>query len=295
MPHARANGIEIEYESIGEGEPLLLIMGLGAQLVMWPDEFCRTLAERGFRVIRFDNRDVGLSTKLHDLGKPRVRRLLVRALLGLPIESPYTLLDMADDTVGLLDALDVDAAHVVGVSMGGMIAQTLSIVHQSRVRSLTSIMSGPGNRLTVLGGKPGAMLTLLRPPPRTREEAVEREIEFFTTCGGSGYPADRDLMRIQAERAWDRGPNPPGFARHIAAILATGDRSAALRFVRAPTLVIHGDEDPLIRPAAGRATARAIPGAKLRIIPGMGHSLPRGLWPRLIDEVATHVHTANGG
>ncbi len=293
MPRARSNGIEIEYETIGEGEPLLLIMGLGAQLVLWPNEFCERLADRGFRVIRFDNRDVGLSTKLHDMEKPRVKRLIVRALLGLPIEAPYTLLDMADDTTGLLDALELRDAHVVGVSMGGMIAQTMSIVHQSRVRSMTSIMSGPGNRLTVLGGKPSAMLTLLKRPPKTREEAVEREIEFFTTCGGSGYEPDLDLLREQAERAWDRGPNPPGFARHIAAILSTGDRTAALRFVRAPTLVIHGDEDALIRPVAGRATARAIPGASLRMMPGMGHALPRGLWPRIIDEIATHAHGAS--
>ena len=173
---------------------------------------------------------------------------------------------------------------MAGVSMGGMISQTLAITHPSRVRSLTSIMSGPGDRRSMLG-KPFAMRALLCPPPRTREAAMDLEVDFFKLCGGSRYPVDVKLMRSQASRAWDRGRNPRGIARHMAAILATGDRRGALRFVRKPTVVIHGDEDPLVLPAAGRATARATPGAKLRMVPGMGHHLPRGAWPIVIDEI----------
>jgi pimeloyl-ACP methyl ester carboxylesterase len=291
MSTAQANGIQIEFESLGEGEPLLLIMGLGAQLVMWPDELCQQLVARGFRVIRFDNRDIGLSSKITEGGRPPVRRMLFRTLLGRPVKAPYTLLDMADDTVGLMDFLGLRDAHVVGASMGGMIAQTMAIIHQSRVRSLTSIMSGPGDRMTFLG-KRSAVRPLLRPPPRTREAFHALWLEFFRKAGGSGYPVDEVHLRQQTSRAWDRDPGPPELARQTAAIFASGDRRPALRLVRAPTLVIHGSDDPLIRPAAGRATARAIPRAVLRELPGMGHYLPRALWPVLVDEIARHCHGA---
>jgi pimeloyl-ACP methyl ester carboxylesterase len=283
-----ANGIDIEYESMGTGEPLVLIMGIGAQLVDWPQGFCQMLVERGFRVIRFDHRDVGLSTRFPHARVPRVRKLIARWLLGRQVPAPYTLSDMAADTAGLLDALGIDSAHVLGVSMGGMIAQTLAIEHPSRVRTLTSVMSTTGERRGFLS-RPHALRALLMPAPRNRDEAMDRAVAFFRTVGSPQYPFDEAAMRERAGRAFDRGMDPRGFLRHMAAILASGSRRRALRRVRAPTLVIHGQADPLIPVAGGRSTARAIPGARLRVIPGMGHDLAEGLWRRLVDEVARHA------
>lgn len=287
MPRATCNGVELEYEVVGDGEPMVLIMGIGAQLVMWPDELVDQLAGRGYRVVRFDHRDVGLSQKLDHLGKPDVRRSIVRGLLGLPVDAPYTLSDMADDVAGLMDHLGIDSAHVVGASMGGMIAQTMAIVQPSRLRSLTSIMSAPGDRFTGIG-TPRAIRALLGKPPRSAEESVAAARAFYAVCGSRGYPLDEEGLSLRARRAFERGFHPPGFARHMAAILATGDRSAALRFVRAPSLVLHGTDDPLIRPVAGRRTARCIPNARLKMIPGMGHDLPRGAWPVIVDAIAQH-------
>lgn len=277
----------------GEGEPLVLVMGVGAQLVLWDERFCDALAGRGFRVVRFDNRDCGLSTHLSAAGVPDVRRLMARWFLGLPVTAPYTIADMADDLAGLLDALALPSAHVVGLSMGGMIAQSLAIRHPGRVRSLTSIMSGPGDRLTSIG-TPRAVAALLRPPARDRDEAARRTVEIFRVIGSPGYPLDEGRLADVGARSFDRSSDPAGMARQMAAMFASGSRRAALQAVRAPSLVIHGAADPLLRPAAGRATARAIPGARLLIIPGMGHDLPRPAWPQIIDAIAEVAARALG-
>lgn len=289
MPRTRANGIELEYEVIGDsGEPIVLIMGIGAQMIMWPDGFCQALVDRGFQVIRFDNREVGKSTRLHHLPVPDMRRIMLKGLLGFAVDAPYTLVDMADDVAGLMDALDLRDAHVVGCSLGGMVAQTLAIVHPHRLRTLTSMMSTSGKRWTSFG-KPRAIRQLLGPPPRNRDEAIERHMLFRRVCGSTKFEIDWDLQRDLAGRSYDRGFYPRGFVRQMAAAMATGDRTAALRFVRTPTLVMHGSVDPLIPLRAGIATARAIPGAKLKIIDGMGHDMPRVLWPTLTDAIAEHA------
>ncbi len=269
---------------MGQGEPLLLVMGLGAQLVHWPDGFCREMVARGFRVIRFDNRDTGLSSKI----KARVadlRVLMGKRMLNRPFETPYSLLDMADDTVGLLDELGLPSAHVAGVSMGGMIAQTMAITHPQRVRSLTSIMSGTGRRRYLLA-KPRALAMLLKPGPRNRDEAIEGEVNFFRVCGGiREHAADEPMARDIAARAYDRCHHPSGFLRQMAAILNTPDRGPALRYVRVPTTVVHGSIDPLILPGAGKATAEAIPGARFRLIENMGHDIPPSTWRAIAEEI----------
>ena len=288
MAKVASNGIEIEYESFGTGEPLIMIMGIGAQLVWWPEELCTGLAARGFQAIRFDNRDVGLSTKLHHLPVPHMKREMLNWALARPIAAPYTLLDMADDVAGLLDGLGFDDAHILGVSLGGMVAQTMAILHPSRVRSLTSIMSTTGNRWHSIG-RPRALRTLLMKPPKNRDQAIANHLEFVRVCGSPGFPSDEAAGIELAATSYERCFYPRGFARQMAAVFATGDRTGALRFVRTPTLVIHGADDPLIPPAGGRATARAIPGARLRIIEGMGHNLPPGVWPIIIDAVGEHA------
>ena len=291
MPRIRANGIELEYEIEGQGEPMVLVMGIGSQLVVWPDGFRRELARRGFRVVVFDNRDVGLSTKFEAAGVPPIRRLLARWALGLPVSAPYSLLDMADDAIGLCDALGFERVHLVGASLGGMVAQTTAIAHPRRLASLTSMMSNAGGGPGMIGS-PRAMRMLLQPPPRTRDESIQRHVDFYRTVGSTAFAADWPSIRERAGRAYDRCFHPPGFARQLAAMLATGDRRPALRWVRVPTLVLHGSADPLIPPSGGRATARAIPGARLRVIDGWGHDLPPGAWPVLADLIAEHARTA---
>lgn len=288
MPRACVNDIELEYDVIGEGVPLVMIMGIGAQLVQWPDGLLETLAGRGFQVIRFDNRDCGLSTRLDHARVPRINETLLRGLLGQPVLAPYSLVDMADDVAGLLDHLELESAHVLGVSLGGMVAQTMAIVHPSRLRTLTSVMSTTGQRRYSIG-RPRAIRALLGPVPRDEEDAVARHLEFRKVCGSTGFERDVELEATIARRSWARGYYPRGFLRQLAAVMATGDRTHALRFVRVPTLVIHGSVDPLIPPGGGRATARAIPGARLRLIEGMGHDLPRGVWPIIADEVSAHA------
>jgi pimeloyl-ACP methyl ester carboxylesterase len=284
MPRLQSNGIELEYESIGEGAPLVLIMGIGAQLIHWPDAFCHALADRGFRVIRFDNRDCGLSTRLEHLPVPNVRRAMVRGLLGMSLKAPYTLVDMADDVAGLLDALALEDAHILGASLGGMVAQTMAITHPSRVRTLTSLMSTTGNPRAAFA-KPRALRALLQSPPRTKEEAVKNHLMFSRVCGSTKFELDHADTVHRAKLSFERGIYPRGVARQLAAVVATGDRTGALRFVRSPTLVIHGSVDPLIPPGGGRATARAIPGSELLMIDGMGHDLPPGTWPAVADAV----------
>ena len=288
MPNAEANGINIEYDEFGErsGRPLLLIMGLGAQMIFWRDDFCAQLAERGHRVIRFDNRDVGKSSKLDHLSVPDPTAAVEAASLGQPVQAPYSLFDMAADAVGLLDALHIDKAHIVGASMGGMIAQAMAIRHPSRVRSLTSIMSTTGNP-DLPRAKPEAMAALLSPQPDTRKESIERAIFIFRTIGSTGFSYDEADVRAVAALSYDRGISRDGAARQLVAILASGSRREALKSVNVPALVIHGSEDPLVPAEAARDTAAAILGAELMIIEGMGHDLPRMVWPRIIDAIST--------
>ena len=291
MPQVTANGIDIAYESMGEGSPLLLIMGVGAQLVYWPDGFCDLLAAEGFQVIRYDSRDVGLSSKMEGKRAPNLWGLAARALVGLPCEVPYTLDDMADDAAGLLVALGIDQAHVVGVSMGGMVAQTVAIRHPGRLLSFTSMMSHPGDRRYLLS-HPAAIRVLLRPAPQSRDEAMDRAEEFYRVVGSTGFPQDLEATRARAARSYDRGFYPAGFVRQMAAIVASPSRRRALGAVRVPALVIHGDGDPLIRPAGGRATARALPHARWQLIRGMGHDLPAGAWPILVAAISAHARAA---
>jgi pimeloyl-ACP methyl ester carboxylesterase len=254
-------------------------MGLGMQLIHWDLELCEQLAERGFHVIRFDNRDSGLSTKV-DAPVPDMRR----ALFGLRFDAPYLLEDMADDAFGLLDHLGIEAAHVVGASMGGMIAQTMAIKRPERVLSLTSIMSTTGERRA---GRPKLRVwsVLMRQAPRDRDAYVERFVKIFRLIGSKGFPLDDDRIRELAAATYDRGHHTAGTGRQLAAIMASGDRTAQLRTLAVPTTVIHGRDDPLVPFRGGRATAAAIPDARLIAVPGMGHDLPREVWPQLIDAV----------
>ena len=287
MPTAPANGIEIAYETFGppDGRPLLLIMGLAAQMILWDDDLCAALAARGHRVIRFDNRDVGLSTKCDWAGMPDAAAAMQAALLGERVDAPYTLPDMAADAVGLLDALGIAAAHVVGASMGGMIAQAMVIAHPTRVLSLTSIMSSTGDR-SLPPARPEAAAVLLLPAPTDRAGNIERAVHVFRTIGSPGFPFDEARVRELAARSFDRCFHPAGAARQLVAILASGSRKEALAAVAVPTLVIHGRDDPLIAVEAGLATARAVRGAELLVVDGMGHDLPRAVWPSIVDRIS---------
>lgn len=287
MPQVVANQITLEYDEFGDrrGRPLLLIMGLGAQMILWHEDFCEQLAARGHRVIRFDNRDVGKSTWLDALGVPDVMGAMTAALTRQPITAPYLLHDMAADAAGLLDALRIETAHVVGASMGGMIAQTLAIEFPTRVRSLTSIMSSTGDP-NLPPATPAAMSALLAPPPTNRTESIERALSVSRTIGSPGFPFDEAEVRQRAALAYDRGFNPGGVVRQMVAALASGSRKEALKSVRVPTLVIHGRDDPLIQLPAGEDTAAAIAGAELMVIDGMGHDLPRAVWPRIVDAIS---------
>jgi pimeloyl-ACP methyl ester carboxylesterase len=280
---APANGIDLCFQEMGDhdGEPLVLVMGLATQMLAWDEGFCALLVERGFRVIRFDNRDIGRSTKIVSAGVPR-RLDMMR---GRRASAPYLLRDMAADTVGLMDHLGVESAHIVGASMGGMIVQTMAIEHPERVRSMVSIMSNTGSRWTGMPSRK-AMAVLLARPPRGRDAAVERAVKTFKVIGSPGYPFDEERVRRVSGRSYDRGHSSAGVLRQLHAITASGDRTQALREVRVPTTVIHGRGDPLVRPAGGRATARAIPNARLKLIDGMGHDLPRQLWPVFVEEIA---------
>jgi pimeloyl-ACP methyl ester carboxylesterase len=280
---APANGIELCYQEMGdpEGEPLLLVMGLATQMIAWDEDFCALLAERGFRVVRFDNRDIGRSTRIESAGVPGRADML----LGRRGSAPYLLRDMAADTVGLMDHLGIDSAHIVGASMGGMIVQTMAIEHADRVRSLVSIMSNTGSRWTGLPSRK-AMAVLLGRPPRDRDAAIERAVKTFQVIGSPGYPFDEERVRRVSGRSYDRGHSAAGVVRQLHAITASGDRTQALHGVRVPTTVIHGTRDPLVRPAGGRATARAIPNARLKMVDGMGHDLPRQVWPVFTEEIA---------
>jgi len=296
VPHqppqmARANGIELCYEIFGapDAEPLVLIMGLGAQMIHWDDEFCRQLAARGFRVIRFDNRDIGKSTQLKGGGRITALEFLKLRFLKIPVAAPYKLRDMATDVVGLLDALNIRSAHIVGASMGGMIAQEMALIFPERVRSLTSIMSTTGNP-KLPGPTREAAALLMAPPVTEREAFIARFAQTWKLLRVGSFPEDEALDRERAIRTFDRGLNPAGVSRQLRAILASGSRKERLRTLKTPTLVIHGDVDPLVRLAGGQDTAASIPGAKLVTIRGMGHALPIPLWPQIIDAIASHAH-----
>lgn len=288
---ARLGNIEVCYETFGErSQPaLLLVMGLNSQMVLWEDEFCEKLADRGFWVVRYDNRDCGRSTILRDAPIPKRWQLLVRH----PRCATYSLDDMADDAVGLLDELGVEQAHVVGASMGGMIAQCLAIGHPERVRSLVSIMSTTGNR-RVGRPSPSVVSLLVRRVPRDREGYIRDFVATWKTIGSRAYH-DPPRLREMAERSYERGIHPAGSARQLAAIVTAGDRTPALRKLGIPATVIHGDADPLINPSGGRATAAAIPGARLVMLPGMGHDMPPQFWEQILDEIETTAARAVPG
>jgi pimeloyl-ACP methyl ester carboxylesterase len=290
---ARANGIDICYEIFGDAgaEPMLLIMGLGSQMILWDDEFCAQLAARGFRVIRFDNRDIGKSSRLTGGKRLSPIELLKLRFLKIPVAAPYKLIDMAKDTTGLMDALGIQSAHLVGVSMGGMIAQEIAISFPERLRSLTSIMSTTGNPKLPQATREASAI-LMAPPPATKEEYLVRFAQTWKVLRVGSFPQDEALDPSRAERIFARGLNPAGVGRQLRAILASGSRKERLRAVKAPTLVIHGTVDPLVRPEGGKDTAASIPGAKLLLIEGMGHALPIPMWPQLIDAIDKHAHGA---
>lgn len=285
MPSVRANGISIEYEEFGsqDSPPLLLIMGLGGQMVMWDESFCNQLADRGFRVIRYDNRDVGLSTKFHERC-PNPDQLIIALLQGRSVNPPYTLDDMAQDAAGLLQALGIPSAHVVGASMGGMIAQLLAIHHPQHVRTLTSIMSTTGNP-DLPQAKPDVLALLMQPVPTERQARIEQGMVVWRALAGPGFEFDEAGTRELVELSYDRDPDPAGTARQLLAIMTASSRKDALSAVTIPTLVIHGDADPLAPIAGGFDTAEAIPDAEMLVIEGMGHELPEGAWPRVMDAI----------
>jgi pimeloyl-ACP methyl ester carboxylesterase len=290
---ARANGIELCYEIFGDAnaEPMLLIMGLGAQMIHWDDDFCRQLAARGFRVIRFDNRDIGKSSRLSGGKRLGPVELLKLRFLKIPVAAPYRLRDMAEDVIGLMDVLGIKSAHLVGASMGGMIAQEIAISFPARVRSLTSIMSTTGNPKDPPPTREAAAV-LMAPPPATKEEYFARYAQTWKVLRAGSFPEDEARDRSRAELNFERGLNPAGVGRQLRAILASGSRKQRLASVKAPTLVIHGTVDPLVRPAAGMDTAASIPGAKLMMVEGMGHALPIRFWPQIIDAIDKHAHAA---
>lgn len=291
MARMQVNGqVELEYEDMGPADapPVLLIMGLGSQMIFWEDSFCAELVRRGRRIIRFDNRDCGLSTKFDEYGLPDLSAIVGAVLEGRRPDSAYLLSDMAADVRGLMDGLGLASAHVVGASMGGMVAQTLAIEHPERVRTLTSIMSTTG-RAGLPGPTPEAQLVLLTPPPPDRAGAIERAVETWRVISGPGFPFDEQAVRDRAGRAWDRNHSPQGTARQFAAIIASGGRETALAKLALPTLVIHGDLDPLVPIDGGRDTAAVVPGAEFLVVPGMGHSMPREVWPRLLDAIERHT------
>ena len=279
-------GIELCYQTFGDpsGRPLLLVMGLGGPMTWWPVDLCRQLVGRGFFVIRYDNRDTGHSTRLrqHRVGQ----RELVRAFLGRRVDVAYSLRDMAQDGIALLDHLDIDKAHVAGVSMGGMIAQTMAIEHPDRVLSLTSIMSTTGRR-TQGFQHPMLLPAMLRRTVRTKEEYVEGTLKFSKFIGSPGYPEDAEVIRARAEETWERGVNFKDTMRHMIAVVTQRDRTEGLRRLTVPATVVHGLKDKMVHVSGGKATAKAIPGARLVLVPGMGHNLPRGLFDTFVDAISS--------
>ena len=289
------SGIRIEYEITGPADapPIVLIMGLGMQLVAWPPSLVEGLVARGFRVVRFDNRDIGLSTRVTGTRPIDMRKAAVKAMLRLPVRPPYTLEDMAGDTVGLMDALGIARAHVVGVSMGGMIGQVLAAGWPQRVRSFSSVMSSSG-ALRFSFHVTSATRALLTPPPRDADETalLDHMERVWMLIGSPGMQPPREALRARLVASMRRAYNPAGVARQMLAIMASGDRRKLLRRITSPTLVVHGERDPLVPIGAGRDTAANVPGAVFRPIPGMGHDLPEALVPTLVGLIADHCGQA---
>jgi pimeloyl-ACP methyl ester carboxylesterase len=286
----KSNGIDLCYETFGDAaDPvLLLVMGLGAQMTAWDDDFCLAFVDRGFHVIRFDNRDVGLSSRIE--GKGDFMSTFLAASQGNAVEAPYELADMAADAIGLLDHLGIDDAHVVGASMGGMIAQQIAIDFPERVLTLTSIMSTTGDP-DVGQPTPAAMERLLQPPPVDRAGVIEASVESAKVIGSPEH-FDEDRTRARAAEFYDRAYSPDGTARQLIAIMASGSRAEGLAALDIPTLVIHGDADQLVTPTGGRRTAELIPGAELLLIEGMGHDLPHALWPQIVEAITANTRRA---
>ena len=301
MPNIDANGISLHYESLGNENdpPILLIMGLAVQMILWPDAFCRMLVEKRFRVIRFDNRDVGLSTHLDHLGAPNIALEYVKFMMRLPVKAPYLIDDMAADTAALIDTLGLKRPHVVGASMGGMIAQNLAANYPDKVASLTSIMSTTGRRSLP---KPTwkTMRAIMQPPAKRGDTqgAIDRMVNVFNVIGSKTYPPDPVALRDMCTRHVMRSNYPPGAARQLMAIAASDDRTYVVRNIKAPTLVLHGDEDKLVSPVCGMETAREIVygggKAKISIIKGMGHDLPMPLLPQIAEEITAHCKAFSG-
>jgi pimeloyl-ACP methyl ester carboxylesterase len=286
MPHVESNGLQLAYESYGNPSdpPVVLVMGLGTQLLGWPAEFCQQIADRGFQVVRFDNRDIGLSTYLDDLPTPDLAAIMG----GDRTTVPYLMSDFAEDVVGLFDALGFAKAHVVGASMGGMIVQQFAIDHPDRLLSLCSIMSTTGDP-NVGQATQEALALLTRPPAASRDEAIEQGVVGLQLLSSPAYPATDDEQRVKAAAAYDRAFNPAGALRQTAAIVASPDRTEGLRSVTVPSLVIHGTDDPLVNISGGEATVAAIPGATWLAIPGMGHDIPPGAWPAVVDAIVANT------
>jgi len=294
MAQVTANGINIEYEEFGERSkpPLLLVMGLGMQMVGWPRDFCQMIADKGFYVVRFDNRDTGLSSHFHDAGMPDMAAIGAALMNGEKPDSCYYLSDMGSDAAALLDALNIDKAHVVGASMGGMIVQDLAINHPQRLLSMTSIMSTTG-RSDLPQATPEAMEVLMsRPSGDDENSLLAHAFKSQQTISGSKYPPVREDVDARTRESMARNIDAAGVARQMAAIVASGDRVAGLAKIDTPTLVIHGSEDPLVPVSGGEDTARCIANAKLKVIEGWGHTLPRVLWQSIADMITGHAATA---
>jgi pimeloyl-ACP methyl ester carboxylesterase len=290
MTRIAANSIDIEYDTFGDrsASPLLLVMGLGAQMIAWDEEFCGLLADRGHYVVRYDNRDAGLSTRMESAGMPNIAAAMEARSQGRPVENaPYTLNDMASDGVGLMDALEIGAAHIVGASMGGMIVQAMAINHPERVLTLTSIMSTTG-RPDLPPAREEAMAVLVTPAPNEREANIEHRVKSSLVIGSKRHH-DEAGVRAMAARSFDRAHYPVGMARQMVGIMASAPRHEALGAVRVPTLVIHGADDPLVPVEGGKDTAASVPGAELLILQDMGHDLPRPLWPVIVEAIARNT------
>ncbi len=295
MTQIQAGEVVLEYDTFGDsaGRPLLLVMGLGAQMITWPEGFCEMLADVGHHVIRFDNRDCGLSEKFEHLGIPNVMEVQAAYERGESMPVPYALSDMAEDAFALLDALGIARAHVCGASMGGMIAQTMAILNESRLYSLISIMSSTGDR-AVRMSEPEAFAALLSPPGKTRDESIRRSVEVGEIIGSPALLEPYDQRVLRASRAYDRSFYPQGVPRQMAAIAASGNRRPSLTQLRLPTLIIHGEVDKLVLPACGRDTHEAIPGSQLLMVDGMGHDLPEPRWPVIVGAITELTKAATG-
>ncbi|MFX0100809.1 MAG: alpha/beta fold hydrolase [Candidatus Hodarchaeota archaeon] len=293
LPNVKANNIQIEYEMFGDpiSPHLLLVMGMSEQMISWDEEFCKILVERGFHVIRFDNRDAGLSTKIDEAGVPDVMKAVNELMGGKPVESPYTLYDMADDAIGLLDALGIEKTHVCGLSMGAMIAQILAAKHPDRVLSLVSITGSSGNPALPLPKEEVTPL-LFAPLPEEREPFIEESIKRWRALSGSKFEIDEDQLRKIAAMTYDRCMYPQGAVRQLIAILATGNRLDELATIKAPTIVIHGTEDPINSVQAGKEVAGAIPDAELMLVEGMGHTFLASMWSMIVDAIANNATRA---